>query len=603
MSLDRLIQSNAELQYPSVKPELDLNFTRKTLKGIDAAYSFTRNSAATYVGPDGLIKTAAANQPRFDYDILTGDYKGLFIEESRTNIATWSEGFNISAWTSASDYDVLANDTTSPDGTTTADYIYKTNPTNPFTGLIRNFGGLTSNTTYTFSYYHKAKERDAGSLVVVESGTFAFIQTLPRTITNVGNGWKRTYGSFNIGSRTSVGFKIELASGSTWTGTQGYYLWGAQLEAGSFPTSYIPTSGSTVTRQPDQLVLNKTLNTQGTFFIESNPSRGVSSNPTRGIPLVADNGSSSLSIVQPTNQYTRSVLYYNTNRTLRMSSDNSVPIEFNTLNPQDLNRVSLGFNRFNNSSYINGYLKKFSYYSSPLSEDNLRALTNNKTSTVRLSENIVTDGLLLYLDAGNPSSYPGSGTTWTDLSGNGNNGTLTNGPTFSSSNGGSIVFDGANDHVNCGLSSFQPTAITLCAWVKHTVSTDGAIIVKGDVNEATEWGIAFGYSSPHYLIGRATTFNNQLLYSWTGSLLTGFHYVCYTMINNTSARLYVDGVLVASTNTIGSIGLNAKNVLIGKWNNYGALDGNIAQVSIYNRALTAAEVSQNFNAQRNRFGI
>jgi hypothetical protein len=105
------------------------------------------------------------------------------------------------------------------------------------------------------------------------------------------------------------------------------------------------------------------------------------------------------------------------------------------------------------------------------------------------------------------------------------------------------------------------------------------------------------------VIGRATTFNNQLVYPWTGSLLTGFHYVCYTMINNTSARLYVDGVLVASTNTIGSIGLNAKNVLIGKWNNYGALNGNIAQVKIYNRALAADEIKQNFNAQRNRFGI
>jgi len=216
---------------------------------------------------------------------------------------------------------------------------------------------------------------------------------------------------------------------------------------------------------------------------------------------------------------------------------------------------------------------------------------------------VVTDGLVLALDAADVSSYPGSGTTWTDLSGNGNNGTLTNGPTYSSANGGSIVFDGVNDYVDCGLSTFQPTAITLCAWVKHTVSTDGGIIVKGDVNESTEWGLTFGYSSPHYLVGRATTFFNQLRYPWTGSLLTGFHYVCYTMTNNTSARLYVDGVSVASTNTIGSIGLNTKNVLLGKWNNYGRLNGNISQVSIYNRALTASEIQQNFNALRGRFGI
>jgi hypothetical protein len=195
------------------------------------------------------------------------------------------------------------------------------------------------------------------------------------------------------------------------------------------------------------------------------------------------------------------------------------------------------------------------------------------------------------------------GSTLIDLSGRGNTGTLTNGPTFNSSNGGSIVLDSVDDYIDCGLSSFQPTAITLCAWVKHTVSADGGIIVKGDVNEATEWGMSFGYSSPHYLLGRATTYFNQLAYPWTGSLLTGFHYVCYTMINNTSASLYVDGTLVSSTNTIGSIGLNAKNVLIGKWNNYSPLNGNIAQVKIYNRALTAAEVQQNFNATRGRYGI
>jgi hypothetical protein len=195
------------------------------------------------------------------------------------------------------------------------------------------------------------------------------------------------------------------------------------------------------------------------------------------------------------------------------------------------------------------------------------------------------------------------GSTLIDLSGRGNNGTLTNGPTFNSSNGGSIVLDSVDDYIDCGLSSFQPTAITLCAWVKHTVSADGGIIVKGDVNEATEWGMSFGYSSPHYLLGRATTYFNQLAYPWTGSLLTGFHYVCYTMINNTSASLYVDGALVSSTNTIGSIGLNAKNVLIGKWNNYAPLNGNIAQVKIYNRALTALEIQQNYIATKSRYGL
>ena len=109
------------------------------------------------------------------------------------------------------------------------------------------------------------------------------------------------------------------------------------------------------------------------------------------------------------------------------------------------------------------------------------------------SPKIITDGLVLCLDAGDGKSYSGSGTTWTDRSGNGYNGTLTNGPTFDSSNGGNIVFAG-DDYVDCGLSSFQPTEMTLSVWVKKTTSNTSGVIVKGNVNESTEWGISFGYS-------------------------------------------------------------------------------------------------------------
>ncbi len=86
--------------------------------------------------------------------------------------------------------------------------------------------------------------------------------------------------------------------------------------------------------------------------------------------------------------------------------------------------------------------------------------------------NIITNGLILELDAANRKSYPGSGTTWTDLSGNGNTGTLTNGPTFSSANGGSIVFDGVDDYVNCGNASslnFERTnSFSFCFWIYPT---------------------------------------------------------------------------------------------------------------------------------------
>ena len=109
---------------------------------------------------------------------------------------------------------------------------------------------------------------------------------------------------------------------------------------------------------------------------------------------------------------------------------------------------------------------------------------------------IVTDGLVLALDAGNPKSYPGSGTTWTDLSGNGNNGTLTNGPTYSSANGGSIVFDGVDDYAEITDSSnnFDLGGIdaTLEFWI-YIPSTSGADVIIGKGGNTTNWNLSDGF--------------------------------------------------------------------------------------------------------------
>lgn len=223
---------------------------------------------------------------------------------------------------------------------------------------------------------------------------------------------------------------------------------------------------------------------------------------------------------------------------------------------------------------------------------------------------IVTNGLVLALNAADRNSYVSGSTVWNDVSGNGNNGTLTNGPIFSNN---SIVFDGVDDYVDCGLSTFQPTALTLSVWVSRGTLADGGIIVRGNINAATELGISFGYTPDfgpggafppgYYIVGRITSATNQLLYMYPTSSLNTFHNIAYTIINNTSAALYYDGNLVASTNTIGSIGINGTNILLGKWNNYGALNGKISNALIYNRALSATEVLQNYNAQKSRFGL
>jgi hypothetical protein len=392
--------TSKELTLPTTKPETSLDFVNSQC--IDPSYTFTRNSSGTYVGDDGLIKTAAVNEPRFEFDVLSGEYKGLLIEEARTNQLTYSNTFDVD-WT---DTNITreSTDNLAPDGTNTALRVLasQNNAT-----IIRN-SAVGSTNTRTFSIFLR-RVNGSGDIQFTFNGGSTW-NTISQPITST---WSRILVVTNT-TNHRVGLRLTTQGDSI-------ELWGSQLEIGGL-TSYIPTVGSTVTRQPDQLVLNKTLNPQGAFYIEPN---------TTGTSLVADNGSSVL--VPP--QGTKSALFYNTSRTLSMSSS-ITPLEGNFNVPQNLNRVSLGFNRLNNINYINGHIKKFMYYGSPVTEDNLRSLTGNTRSTFRsdIGEPIVTNGLVLLLDAGNPASYPGSGTTWTDLSGFGNNGTLVNGVGYSGDN-------------------------------------------------------------------------------------------------------------------------------------------------------------------------
>jgi hypothetical protein len=582
MSNKRVFETNAEHVYPVESPDLSLDFINS--RGIDPAYTFTRNSSATYVGPDGLIKTAAVNQPRFDFDPVTGECKGLLIEMARTNSLSYSTTFNV-AWT---DTNITRNTTTAlaPDGTNSA---LRVTAGNDNATIIRN-STVGSTNTRTFSIYLR-RVSGSGNIQFTWDGGPSW-PTITQPITDK---WSR-FILFTNFTNHRVGLRIVTAGDSI-------ELWGSQLEVG-VETSYIPTTTTTVTRQPDQLVLNKPLNTQGTLYVESRPTTGVS--------LVADNGSSSLSVPQNPNQYSKSILYYNTDRTLTMSSDGGVPVDFSSfLAPSSLNRVSLGFNRLNNSSYINGHLKKFSYYSSPLTEDNLRALTGNKRSIIRLYDfggPIVTSGLVLNLDAGNPASYPGSGTTWTDLSGNGNNGTLVNGVGYSGDNLGSLSFDGVNDYAQVtDVSSLRPSSATISIWFKCLSTTGGStpnsmIISKFDsVASFNGWGLGVTPTGVFITIKNSNTNYNFGSISGTFSQWTNF---TFSYISNSVALGFINGTQYSSRN-IPTINVTTQPLRMGIsvdtfWAKF---NGNIAQASIYNRALTAAEIQQNFNALRNRFGI
>jgi hypothetical protein len=215
---------------------------------------------------------------------------------------------------------------------------------------------------------------------------------------------------------------------------------------------------------------------------------------------------------------------------------------------------------------------------------------------------VVTTGLQLYLDAGNASSYPGSGTTWTDLSGNSRDGTLTNGPTYSSADGGSIVFDGSNDFVQC-TGSLTVTAATFVTWIRRNGNQgqyDGILFSRG----TNTTGMNFFSSNQlgyHWNDSSST-------YNWASGLTIPDLTWCMIAISvtNTAATAYLcqtSGTTTA-TNTVGhasSVLNDIKLAVDDAAARYFA--GNIAIAQLYNIALSADQVSQNFTADRARFGV
>jgi hypothetical protein len=220
------------------------------------------------------------------------------------------------------------------------------------------------------------------------------------------------------------------------------------------------------------------------------------------------------------------------------------------------------------------------------------------------SPKVVTDGLVLYLDAGNRNSYPRTGTSWRDLTTNAYNGTLTNGPTFNGANLGTFVFDGTNDNVQLGnASTFLPTsAITINSWAKtNVVQVYKKIFVTVTAGTQTITGVYFsiGPSPYNYYFGINGV---QQATSTTDLSTTQYNNLCGTY-DGANIRLYLNGTLLATQAHTGTI-INTGIGRISGYDNGGEIwDGNISTFSIYNRALTATEVLNNYKATKSRFGL
>jgi len=227
------------------------------------------------------------------------------------------------------------------------------------------------------------------------------------------------------------------------------------------------------------------------------------------------------------------------------------------------------------------------------------------------SPSIVMDGLILCLDPGNNRSYPGSSSAFTDLSLSSNNATLANNPTFSSNNGGYFSFDGTDDLIYTSiLYTNNPQNFTLCLYFR-TSSASGKKLIGFENSQS----------------GTATNYDRQLYVGTNGKVIFGIHpggvqimstttsvndntwrYVAATY-DGLNSTVYINGIgettrtfaYAQSYNGYWRIGSAA----LGGWpnSNTGSFVGDIAQVQIYNRALSAAEIKQNYNATKKRYGL
>lgn len=232
------------------------------------------------------------------------------------------------------------------------------------------------------------------------------------------------------------------------------------------------------------------------------------------------------------------------------------------------------------------------------------------------SPKIVTDGLVLYLDAGNSLSYPGSGTTWTDLSRSMLSGSLINGPTYSSANLGSIVFDGVNDYINQTLNTGSfTTEATLIMFLKLTNATPSNSLQTGIERLSAD----SGKQASHYpwidgtaYFGTFQTGGTRIDSISLSSTIdrTNWHMITITsspgannwkFYQNLDLRRSATGSNTVFFSSDGVYNLGRSQTQLS--GNFWYINGNIATIQLYNKALTQVEITQNYNALKTRFGL
>jgi len=387
------------------------------------AYTPTTDQPITNYIP--ALQTAQNNQARFDHDPVTEESLGLLIEEQRTNLFTYSEDFSDSYWTK-DNCSITANTIVAPDGTLTGDKLVE-DASNAGHTVVKTITGLSS-VYYTHSVFVKAGERTYISLNGSAAFNYFAVFDLSTQevvsgnydnagITHVGNGWYRCHITGEADT-TTQGFSSLLIrvllnatppSSYQGDGFSGVYIWGAQFEQGSFPTSYIPTSGSTATRSSDRVVLTGTALTevfnpsQGTMYVNYNApilggrttdpyvvafSGGIGSTspPSMRIRLEDSNNSAAFQIVLLSGTVSANIAggipsdltdakvcatYAVDDFAISVGGASAVTDTSGPLNLSSVSHLILG----HNNGSLNGTIRKFAYYPQRLTNEELQRLT------------------------------------------------------------------------------------------------------------------------------------------------------------------------------------------------------------------------------------
>ncbi len=379
--------------------------------------------------PSTYVQTVASVYygPRFDYDPVTLAPRGLLIEEQRTNLFTYSEQFDNAGWVKGNST-VTANATTSPDGTANADKLVE----NTATGAhqITQQTAFVSGTSYTWSFYVKAAERSVARVLFPaaaftsnltanfdlatgawRTGSPTPSPALTLASQNAGNGWYRISATATATAslnQTILLLMVDTPSGTgnyTGNGTSGLFIWGAQLEVGSFATSYIPTVASTVTRAADDASMTGTNfsswynQSEGTIVSDFGPFFRTSGNP--GVAQIDDGSANNTvrifagTVVSPVfnvvtgggssqaflnagiinpNANTSIAGAYALDNFAKSANGNTPDTDASGTVPV-VNRMLIGSGTAG-VNYLNGYMRSITFYPQRLANAQLQALTS-----------------------------------------------------------------------------------------------------------------------------------------------------------------------------------------------------------------------------------